>query len=308
MPDPTDARSLRRFLGMVNYLAKFLLRLSEETEVLRKLKEKDAEWCRLPAQAGAVARFKDMIVSVPVLAYYDATRPVVIQCDASQSGLGAALPQEERPVAFSSRVMSETKQNYAHIEKESLAIVFACEKFDQYIFGRSNVIVQSDHRPLETIFKKPIHNSPKRLQRMRLRLQHHDIHEEYKRRTTMFLAHTLSRAYLENELVTPTRSIKERVFALELEQKRYVEDVIFPLVRLNRLREMTSDDEELQLLSNIIYDGWPETLSQAREFDRERKNVIDLYWNCTDDGLVYRDHRLVIPKKQRANIVKSLHE
>jgi len=82
-------------------------------------------------------------------------KPVVIQCDASQSGLGAALLQEEGPVAYSSRVMTQTEQNYAQIEKELLAIVYACEKFDQYIFGRSNVIVQSDHKPLETIFRKP---------------------------------------------------------------------------------------------------------------------------------------------------------
>ena len=69
-----------------------------------------------------------MIISAPVLAYYDVTKPVVIQCDASKSGLGAALLQEGRPVAFSSRVMSQTEQNYAQIEKELLAIVFACEK------------------------------------------------------------------------------------------------------------------------------------------------------------------------------------
>lgn len=128
---------------------------------------------------------------------------MVIQCDASPSGLGAALLQEGRLLAVSSRVMSQTEQNHAKIEKELLAIVFASEKFDTYIFGRSDVIVQSDHRPLETIFKKPIHNSPKRIQRMRLRLQHYGIHVEYKRGTTMFLADTLSRGYLENELVTP---------------------------------------------------------------------------------------------------------
>ena len=114
---------------MVNYLAKLLQRLSEETEVLRKLAEKDDQWCCFPAHAQAVARVKEMIISAPFLAFYDVTKPVVIQCDASKSGLGAALLQEGRPVAFSSRVMSQTEQNYAQIEKELLAIVFACEKF-----------------------------------------------------------------------------------------------------------------------------------------------------------------------------------
>ena len=145
MPEPTDAQSLRRFLGMVSYLAKFLPRLSEETEVLRKLTEKDAQWCWFPTHAQVVARIKEMIISAPVLAYYDVTKPVVIQCDASKSGLGAALLQEGRPVAFGSRVMSQIEQNYAQIEKELLAIVFACEKFDQYFFGRSDVVVESDN-------------------------------------------------------------------------------------------------------------------------------------------------------------------
>ena len=55
----------------MNYLAKFLPRLSDETEVLRKLTERDAEWCWLPAHADALARVKEMIVTAPVLAYYD---------------------------------------------------------------------------------------------------------------------------------------------------------------------------------------------------------------------------------------------
>ena len=133
MPDPTDVQSLRRFLGMVNYLSKFLPRLSEETEVLKKLTEKDAEWCWLQSHTYAVVHVKERIVSASVLAYYDVNKPVVIQCDASQSGLGAALLQEERPEAYSSRVMTQTEQNFAQIEKELLAIAYACEKFDQYM-------------------------------------------------------------------------------------------------------------------------------------------------------------------------------
>ena len=103
MPHPTDVQSLRRFLGMVTYLAKFLPCLSDETEVLRKLTEKDAEWCWLTAHEEAVVRIQRMISTAPVLAYYDVTKPVTIQCDASQTGLGAALLQDGHPIAYSSR-------------------------------------------------------------------------------------------------------------------------------------------------------------------------------------------------------------
>ena len=78
-----------------------------------------------------------MISTAPVLAYYDVTKPVTIQCDASRTGLGAALLQDGYQVAYSSRGLTATERNYARIEKELLAIVYACEKFDQYIFGKS---------------------------------------------------------------------------------------------------------------------------------------------------------------------------
>ena len=98
-------------------------------------------------------------------------KPVIIQCDASDSGLGAALLHNGLPVAYSSRALTSDETNYAHIEKELLAIVFACEKCDQYVYGRDKVHVQSDHKPLEVIFKRPLVTAPKRLQRMLLRLQ-----------------------------------------------------------------------------------------------------------------------------------------
>ena len=70
----------------------------------------------------------------------------MIQCDASEKGLGAALLQEGQPIAFASRALTDTETRYAQIEKEMLAIVFAAEKFDQYTFGHS-VTVQSDKNP-----------------------------------------------------------------------------------------------------------------------------------------------------------------
>ena len=66
-------------------------------------------------------------------------------CDASKSGLGAALIQLGQPVAFASRALTPAETRYAQIEKELLAIVYACEKFDVYVYGRTEVTIQSDH-------------------------------------------------------------------------------------------------------------------------------------------------------------------
>ena len=70
--------------------------------------------------------------------------------------------------------MTETETNYAQIEKEMLAIVFAVERFEQYVFGRP-VLVQTEHKPLESIYKKSLTSAPRRLQRMLLRLQKFDL-------------------------------------------------------------------------------------------------------------------------------------
>ena len=93
-----------------------------------------------------------------------------IQCDSSQSGLGAALMQNRHPIAYASRALTEVESRYAQIEKEMLAIVFSVEKFNDYTFGR-RTIVHTDHKPSESIVKKPLHRAPKRLQGMMIRLQ-----------------------------------------------------------------------------------------------------------------------------------------
>ena len=122
-------------------------------------------------------------------------KAVTVQCDASQDGLGACLIQEGKPVAFASRSLSPAERNYAQIEKKLLSIVFACEKFHQYVYGHRAVTIESDHRPLEYIWKKPLSKTPPRLQRLMLRLQLYDFKIKYVPGKYLYLADTLSRAY-----------------------------------------------------------------------------------------------------------------
>ena len=94
-----------------------------------------------------------MCCKAPVLAYYDVDKEMTIQCDASKEAVGAVLLQEGRPVAYASRKLRESEINWAPIEKEMPAIVFSTQKFRVYIPGKTTV-VQTDHKPLETILRK----------------------------------------------------------------------------------------------------------------------------------------------------------
>jgi len=114
------------------------------------------------------------------------------QVDASQNGLGAVLMQEGTPLSYASKALTPTQQAYAQIEKEALAIVFGCKKCHQFIYGR-DVIVETDHKPLETILSKPLQSMPMRLQRMRLRLQWYNITVNYMPGKHIPVADVLSR-------------------------------------------------------------------------------------------------------------------
>ena len=145
MPLPTSKEELQRFLGMVNYLGKFLPNLSDVSAPLRKLLEKDVEWCFDAPQMKAVEELREMVTNNPVLKFYDIQLPTRVSSDASTEGLGAVMeqravmeqqhPDDWFPVAFASHSLSVSEQNYCKLGRETLSIVFACERFHDYVYG-----------------------------------------------------------------------------------------------------------------------------------------------------------------------------
>ena len=93
MKQPSDVAGVRRILGTVNYLAKFLPHLSQVFEPLRQLTKKDHPFVWNEATDTAFSEIKKLITTPPVLKYYEPNEPLVLQCDASDHGLGAALIQ-----------------------------------------------------------------------------------------------------------------------------------------------------------------------------------------------------------------------
>ena len=108
-----------------------------------------------------------LVTRSPVLTFYDRKKELTLRANASEKATSVTLMQECRSIEYMSRAFEESKQNWAFIEREMLAIVYGCERFHQYMYGRKT----TDHKPLETITRKPISSTPKRLQRMIMELQ-----------------------------------------------------------------------------------------------------------------------------------------
>lgn len=138
MGEPKSLSDLRRFLGMCDQLSKFSPELADATKPLRDLLSNKNQWVWEQPQQCAFHTIKTILCSTPVLCLYDLSLPTKVSADASLYGFGAALLQKQRngqwkPVAYSSRAKTNTGQRYAQIEREALAVTWACERFTNYL-------------------------------------------------------------------------------------------------------------------------------------------------------------------------------
>lgn len=307
MPSPTSKQDVKRLLGMVNYLQRFAPKLSEITAPLRDLLKEQTCFQWDAVHELSLASIKKVISEAPVLKFFDPNDSVETQCDASDRGLGACLMQNGQPVAYASRSMTETETHYAQIEKEMLAIVFAVERFEQCVYGRP-VKVESDHKPLESIFKKSLTSAPKRLQRMLLRLQKFDLDVSYKRGTEMVLADTLSRAYRVQSDATLEQNYPEE---LRGETARDVESInmaqYLPVSEETQLKMQTATEADpvLRELKAAIRRGWP-------MIKQDVPICIHDYFPFRDEltlqnGLIFKGERLVVPTAMRDDLLHKLH-
>ena len=298
MPPPTDVAAVQRLLGFVQYLSKFLPHLADITKPLRELTQRDTEWVWDEPQESALQALKTVVTRTPVLRYYNSREEVTLQCDASQSGLGAALLQQGQPVAYASRALTSAETRYAQIEKELLAILFACTHFDIYLYGRELVTVETDHKPLESIFLKPLNEAPLRLQRMLLRLQRYSLRVKYKKGDQLFLADTLSRAYVPD--------ICACEFSQRLEGIDHASSLALDHDRLQRIRDCSRNDPVISVLRETIQHGWPEQMCDVPECIHPYRGVRDVM--TVESTLVFKGHRVVIPQSMRKEMIELAHE
>ena len=243
--------------------------------------------------------------------------PVVLQVDASDYGLGAALLQPSQqnsdgsfdekslePVAYSSKSLTATEQRYAQIEKECLAIVEAFSKFDQWLLGKDSITVHTDHQPLQSIFQKDLISAPKRLQKMMLFLQRYNFTVTYRKGSSLFLADTLSRAPCHENPFTSKELETFQVFRAHLSELDPVSTALRDTTR-EQLQKATSACPDMQLLTHHIIHGWPATKQHL-------PNQLQVFWHFREelsiaDGLVLKSTRVIVPSSLKAIMLEKIH-
>ena len=303
MPLPRSVNDLQRFLGMINYLGKFIPNLAEHATPLRNLLKKDVVFKLQKPQFDAIENLKTLVTSTPCLKIFDSNLPTRLKTDASSVGLGAFLEQNYgtvsnekwHPIGYSSRALRDYEKRYAQIEKETLSIVFGVERFHECLYGHRFIVI-NDHKPLKSIFNRSIISCPPRIQKFFLRLQKYDFELHYSPGKDMLVSDTLSRSHLsrsqpeftEDSLIHHVHSVLSNLPISE--------------TRLKQFQLETKNDPILQTLITYSTHEWPEKHLIPTD-------LLPYYTHRSDitfcEGILLKNERIAVSTVYRAEI-KSL--
>jgi transposase InsO family protein len=305
LPAPEDVEGLRRVIGMIHYLGSFLPNLSEVMAPMFALLKSDVVWMWGPSQDSAFKKAKELVSSAPALAYYNPKLQTTVSADASSYGLGATIMQKQedgklRPIAFASRTLTDTEKRYAQLEKECLATVWACERFEKYLYGMSSFRMETDHKPLVPLMmQKDLDRVPIRCQRLLMRMMRFNAKVVHVPGKSLVVADTLSR-----------HPMQEKTSNMEEEINLYVDAVRteWPASegQLKNLVKTTAEDVELQDAINMTLVGWPEYIRDVPPHLREYHQFASQL--SVHNGLLLNGKRIVIPKAMREDTLKKIHD
>ncbi|CAH2089953.1 unnamed protein product [Euphydryas editha] len=293
---PINISELQSFLGLINYIGKWIPNLATLTEPLKLLLRKKARNADIrdswgTSQQTAFCALKTALSDIPNLGYYNVSDKTLVFADASPVGLGAVLAQinENGPriIGFGNKTLSECERRYCQTEKEALALVWAVEHFHMFLYGKEFDLI-TDHKPLEVIFG-PKSRPCARIERWILRLQSYKYNVIY-RPGKNNIADPLSRLCTFKQDSTQYRD--------------YVQDIIDharPIaVPLRDIEEHSKTDVDIQKVKQGIYNKrWDETVKGYKLFENEL---------CFYGDILLRGNRIVIPTQLRRLVLDAAHE
>ena len=212
------------------------------------------------------------MTTTPVLIPYQPGRKTLVICDGYQ------------PVHYVSRTLTETERKYAQVEREALAIEFSTNRLQMYLLGSKKFQIATAHKPLLPIFNNPNAKLPPRLERLRMKTQHLDF----------VMIRIPGKSNMTDYLSRHPLPYEEETYL-----ERHVRAVIATehAVVLDKIREETSKDNELQTLIQTIRTGnCKNTGADLKQYHDVRTEIYEA------DGVV------IPPNSMKKKIISIAHK
>ena len=301
-PKPQDVSTLRSFLGLVNFFGRFIPNCSTLLHPLNRLLRKDVEFEWSEECDQAFQKAKEYLMTDPVMAHYDVSLPLLLECDASSQGIGAVLchiypDKTVKPIVYVSRALSSAESHYSQIEREALAIVFAVRRLHSYIFGR-RFTLRTDHKPLVKIFGR--HESltktaASRLQRWSIILSEYDYDLEHISGKDNVIADCLSR------LPAPLSPVHEQYVVNAVSSYAFDPCELLPIQACD-VAKASKCDRIISLAMSYTLNGWPSQVQDDLVPFLRIKNDLNVEHGCLLWG-----SRVIIPCQFRGQLLQELH-
>lgn len=305
LEEPKNKKELQSVLGAINFLSKFVHNMSQLTEPLRQLLKNGVEFNWTSDHTKSFDTLKSKIAEATSLKIFDPKQVCEIYVDSSNYGFGACLLQNNFPIAFASKALTETEMRYPIIDKEMAAVCFALAKYHKFIYGQK-VVVYTDHKPLVSIVTKNMHKVSSRLQKFKLAILKYNIEVKYLPGKSNVLADLLSRKV--NYKGCDSSRVENSVNS-ELESCVMVHSLSNQLSmsegKKQELKIATQNDVVLRSVVNYVHNGWPDYKSLSNEIKVYHKIKNDISY---EDGLLFFCNKIIVPTVLRQCMLNVIHE
>lgn len=205
IPPPKNTTEVRRILGVASWYRRFIPNFSTIVAPMTALLCKNKKWFWSDDCERALQQIKTALVTAPILTCPDFNRPFIVQTDASNFGIGAALTQQfddgERVICYISRSLTRQERNYSTVERELLSIVVALERLRPYLEGYKFTVITDQH---SLIWLHNLREPTGRLARWAVRLQQFDFEIIHRKGKDHVVPDLLSRTVPEINTVATT--------------------------------------------------------------------------------------------------------
>jgi hypothetical protein len=298
--EPRDIKELKVLCGLINYASKFIKDAATVLSPFHNLLKRNSQFIWKEEHSDGLKRIKEALTT-EAMGYFDENWQTELTTDAGPTGLGAVLaqkdpkdPSKRKIILYASRALTEVEKRYSQVEREALAVVWACERLKMYLIGKEfNLNV--DNKAVQLIFGNPKAKTCARIERWSLRL----IPFKFKINHIpgiSNIADYISR-HATQEIMKGTDYVEEYINSLV--------DNNLPLnIRLDSIIQATQEDPILKKLKELLSNEyWDNDDKRLKPYFSIRSEL-----SISSDDLILYGNRIIIPTKLQSDIIKIAHQ